>query len=447
MSFYRIYRDGSRYDRTSNAATTYTDASAGTGAHFYWVTAVDSDVQRVRRARAGDLVGLRLADERGMTLVELLIGITLSLGVLAATLTTFNGIERDQRDNDGAQRHDRARAHALDIQARQLRNLAKRVASPVIDTLASYDLIFQTSDPARTWVRYCLDTTTAPATTERARLWTGELAVAERRRPRRRVTAAMRSSCPEPAGPRHRSSRTTSRTAAAGTDRPMFTYTCTTGTACTASTATYDQVVEHQRPAAHRHDPRLRARRAARRQRRPSAQPEPGAGRELRLAPASTSRTVVLNAAASTDYEGRTLDYYWFKTTMPAVASIDCAQPTVTGTGSPRTLWGAPASSASGITLTYTFAAGDGASGTHPQHRARRLRPRRPLRHAGDPSEGVDPGDDPDMTRRLRTEDGSVLVDRDRAARDHDHDRAGVVRDQRHAGSASAASSASARPR
>lgn len=41
VAFYRIYRDGSRYDRTSDAATSFTDESAGAGAHFYWVTAVD----------------------------------------------------------------------------------------------------------------------------------------------------------------------------------------------------------------------------------------------------------------------------------------------------------------------------------------------------------------------------------------------------------------------
>ena len=42
VSFYRIYRDGSRYDSTSNPTPLFTDASAGTSAHFYWVTAVDS---------------------------------------------------------------------------------------------------------------------------------------------------------------------------------------------------------------------------------------------------------------------------------------------------------------------------------------------------------------------------------------------------------------------
>lgn len=47
VSFYRIYRDGTaigyadRYDRTTGAVTTFTDASPAT-LHTYWVTAVDS---------------------------------------------------------------------------------------------------------------------------------------------------------------------------------------------------------------------------------------------------------------------------------------------------------------------------------------------------------------------------------------------------------------------
>ena len=42
VQFYRIYRDGTRYDRTSDATTSFTDASAGSSAHFYWITAVDN---------------------------------------------------------------------------------------------------------------------------------------------------------------------------------------------------------------------------------------------------------------------------------------------------------------------------------------------------------------------------------------------------------------------
>lgn len=41
VRFYRIYRDAVRYDRTSDATTTFTDSNPGTSLHLYWVTAVD----------------------------------------------------------------------------------------------------------------------------------------------------------------------------------------------------------------------------------------------------------------------------------------------------------------------------------------------------------------------------------------------------------------------
>jgi type II secretory pathway pseudopilin PulG len=303
---------------------------------------------------------VRLSDERGFTLLELLVSITLAIVVLGATLTTFNRLYQGEHDND--LRNDTAELarNALDVQARQLRNLAKRVSSPVIDTVTPYDLIFQTSDPARTWVRYCLNTTTPPATTDRGRLWTGELSVVSSATATP-VTSAMRSGCPGTGWTVTRvvSDYVTNRRA--GQDRPLFAYTCTTGTSCTSNAATYDQVVNVT-------DETI-------------VDMTPGTGaQELRLvsgvylrnqnqAPVahfestrSSSRTLVLNASASVDFEGRTLDYYWFKQLMPATTSIDCAHPTVTdpGSGSPRTLWGSDGYLGDGITLSHQFPASDG---------------------------------------------------------------------------------------
>jgi hypothetical protein len=42
VSFYRIYRDDARYDRTTAGSLTYTDSDPGSGGHRYWVTAVNS---------------------------------------------------------------------------------------------------------------------------------------------------------------------------------------------------------------------------------------------------------------------------------------------------------------------------------------------------------------------------------------------------------------------
>jgi len=307
---------------------------------------------------------MSLRDERGFTLTELLIGMTISIVLLTATLTTFNSLYRIEHDNDARLDTVEVARNALDVQARQLRNLAKRLNNtPVIDTVGSYDFIFQTSDPNRTWVRYCLDTTNAPASTDRARVWTQESNVGSA------VTAAMRTGCP--AGGASSTLWTATRIVAdhvtnrrAAQDRPLFSYRCTSGTTCTASAATFDQIVNVSTQLL--------------------VDTTPGAGApELRVAtgiylrnqnqaptasfvttPGSSSRTVVLNASASTDYEGRTMNYYWFKQTMPALASIDCASPTVSATGPVRTLWGAAGFIGESITLSHTFPSTDGAAGT-----------------------------------------------------------------------------------
>ena len=63
----------------------------------------------------------------------------------------------------------------MDRATRQLRNLANPTvnSTTTIDRATDYDLIFQTSDPAKTWVRYCLDTS-GSAGVNHATLWEAE---------------------------------------------------------------------------------------------------------------------------------------------------------------------------------------------------------------------------------------------------------------------------------
>jgi prepilin-type N-terminal cleavage/methylation domain-containing protein len=301
------------------------------------------------------------ADESGFTLIELLVGMTLSLVILAATLTTFTNFERGAQGvsdlNDSAE----LARNALDTQARQLRNVAKRVASPVIDTLDSNDLIFQTAEPSRTWVRYCLDTTTAPASPDRGRLWTAELAVASAAAAAP-VSPAMRAGCPGTGWTETRVVADYVTNRRPGFDRPLFTYACRTGTGCVSTAATYDEVVSiaaqtfiDTTPGKDPVELRVSSGVHLRNQNQ-----APVAGF---VATPTTSRTVVLNASGSVDYEGRTLDYYWFKQTMPALASINCASPTVTGSDLTQTLWGATGYIGDGVTLSYTFPLTDGIAG------------------------------------------------------------------------------------
>jgi len=304
----------------------------------------------------------RLSDERGVTLIELLVVIALSIGVLGATLTTFdNFIGADQ---DNTTRNDTAEIarNALDAQARQLRNLAKRVANPVIDTVGPYDLIFQTNDPLRTWMRYCLDTS-SPASTARGRLWAGELAVPSASTPTP-VTAAMRAGCPGTGWSSTHVVTDYVTNRRDGMDRPLFSYACSAGTTCTTDATRYDEViaVEAQSildttPGTGPAELRVASSVYLRNQNQPPVA-------SFRATPSSASRTVTLNASGSTDFEGRTLAYYWFKQSMPATASIDCAHPDPVDAGATQTLWGAgTVFIGEGITLTHAFPLSDGIAG------------------------------------------------------------------------------------
>ena len=84
-----------------------------------------------------------------------------------------------------------ARGSALDVAARQLRNLANPTvnAATTIDRARPYDFIFQTSDPAKTWVRYCLADDRRRLARTRPRLWETESATAT-------LSAGMRGPCP-----------------------------------------------------------------------------------------------------------------------------------------------------------------------------------------------------------------------------------------------------------
>lgn len=115
----------------------------------------------------------RLRDERGMTLPELLVGMTVMLVVVGATLTIFEGFERTSRVNqiqNDAQQETRV---AIDRIARELRNLAGPTPEQpqALDKATATDIVFQSVNPAGPntgansanvqRVRYCLDTSVA----------------------------------------------------------------------------------------------------------------------------------------------------------------------------------------------------------------------------------------------------------------------------------------------
>jgi prepilin-type N-terminal cleavage/methylation domain-containing protein len=257
---------------------------------------------------------MTLRSQRGFTLVELLLVMSLGLIILTGTLTSFTNFHRKQKQsqilNDSAQ----MARNGMDHASRQLRNLANQDPSQQTTTIAlaqPYDLVFQTSDPTRKWVRYCLDTASGggvPSSTSRGRVWESETATATA------PNAGMLGACPGAGWVQSRvvADRVTNRN---GRELPLFSYSCaaTAPATCPSSGADYPRITNINAQI--------------------YVDPNPGkAPTELRVVsgiflrnqnekpvadftstPVTGSpRTVILNGSKSSDPEGRTMIYDWF---------------------------------------------------------------------------------------------------------------------------------------
>lgn len=252
-------------------------------------------------------------DERGFTLVELLTAMTIFILVLAATLTTFTTFARNEsQSRKRADAHDQVRT-ALDQVARQLRNLANPnpgTSTSTIDLAGDYDIVFQTSDPDRLRVRYCL----APAAGGVGeKLWFQSTLAAPTFDP------AWAGSCPGTTGWDVAQTHVVAENVVnriGGANRPVFSYGCAdtvpTGGECSSTSALRRQLVvarsdlyldvndAQTAPA----ETRLSTAVFLRNQNQ-----EPTASF---VAASGGSRTVVLNASGSDDPEGRTMRFEWY---------------------------------------------------------------------------------------------------------------------------------------
>jgi prepilin-type N-terminal cleavage/methylation domain-containing protein len=142
-------------------------------------------------------VAVNLRREDGFTLIEVLLVSVLGLIVLGATLTSFDHFYRASNENQKLNDAIEIARNAEDRASRQLRNLANQnpqLQTATISLADPTDLIFQTSDPSRKWVRYCLATAASPgapnATTSRGQLWESESSNSNS------PTGAMTGPCP-----------------------------------------------------------------------------------------------------------------------------------------------------------------------------------------------------------------------------------------------------------
>ena len=256
----------------------------------------------------------------------------ISVIVLGASMTAYSAMARGQGENTRQAEEIEHTRLAMEHSARQLRNLANptSTSTSTIDTATDYDFIFQTSDPTKTWVRYCLQTSGSiggrAVTPARGALW--EMASTATT-----VTAAMRGACPGAAAnwaKQHLvADYVTNRTL--GVDRNVFTFSCSASAAsgCPASAVEYPKITSIALDLFTDIDPARRPRE----QRLSSAvylrnQNElPTSSFTVRQV---SSRRVLLNASASADPEGRTLQFFWFKNGPPVDAELsNCtARPT-----------------------------------------------------------------------------------------------------------------------
>ncbi len=288
-------------------------------------------------------------DERGVTLVELLLVCALFLLIMGASMTAFVSYYRSNQRAEVQHDHAEVARTTLDGAARELRNLANPQATgfalpATIQRAEPFDLIFQTADPAKRWVRYCLDTAGDGASVDSARLWRAESATES-------FTAAMGGTCPGSDWATEEVAAEGITNMAGGVSEPIFTYECKAGAppTCPASESDYTRISQIGIDVSVDADITDLTRELKvstgvylrNQNEKPTA---------IFTAVRKATRTVILNASGSSDPEGRTLEYIWMRrepTTadLEALGSCNSVDP---DNNDPQVL-------PPGIALTYEF--------------------------------------------------------------------------------------------
>ena len=265
----------------------------------------------------------RLRDESGFTLTEVLIAMVLLTIVMGATLDVLDGFAQRTRTNTRQNDAQDSARQAIDRITAQLRNLASPTdGAKSIDRATNYDLVFQTVNPTKRRLRYCLDSTD-PANAE---LWvqTQSLPVS--------ADPPSWTACPGPVGAGEWSSKQVVATNVVNRindrDRPVFTYTGLGEDTDTAKiTGIRARLFLDVNPGSDPAEVSLASGDFLRNQNQ-----NPSIADFSMVQSPPGSHNFILNGSDATDPEGRTLDYLWYR-----------------GNADTGTLIGR------GITLSYTF--------------------------------------------------------------------------------------------
>ncbi len=249
----------------------------------------------------------RLRDEGGYSLPELLIASVVMIVVLSATLSVLDASSRNARRSEQLnEQQERVRA-GVDYLARDLRSIAGPDSSaPAIERMSGYELVSRSVDPLAQSqnakrvrrVRYCLD----QAAPEAARLWRQVQTWSTAAPPPLDTTTA----CPDSAYGSSQALAETVVNRRDGLNRPVFTFDSADRAAVSSVGARlFVDLDVNERPpeVALTSTVFLRNQDLGTRNRVPSAS---------FTATAQGGRHVLLNAGASSDPDGQTLQYEWF---------------------------------------------------------------------------------------------------------------------------------------
>lgn len=257
----------------------------------------------------------RLQDEDGYSLPEVLIAMVLMLIVMGATLTTLDGFRTNQKLDERRTEAQQSLRHSVDQLERQLRNLATpAVDVKSINRAGSHDLVFQTADPQKRWVRYCTDPADPLVASGRARLWYGVSNVAS-------ATPPADTACPGTGWTSTSSVGESVVNALDPDNRPVFRYNWPrdeTGAEITTDTSAITRIRTElwvdTNPGKRPVEQHLFSGVFLRNQ---NQAPVP--------AFTFTAAGRILNASGTTDFEGRRLNFHWYYGTSAVTPPPACA--------------------------------------------------------------------------------------------------------------------------